>query len=141
MIDRYRPFAIFLIAACAHLTGAAGPNPLGTWRCANNSYSDQPCPGGKAIDASDPRSAADRRAAEAATRRERSAAEALERQRLKREALARRGSQPIVIGKAPAAPERQATKPDKKKKKKSGREPEYFTAHDPEAAHSNKRKK
>ena len=149
MIHRYRHLAIFLMATCAHLPGAAAPNALGTWRCAHNSYSDQPCTGGKAIDVADPRSNADRRASDAVTRRDRAAADALERERLQRETLARRDGRPIVFGKAPVEPApssgRHEAKPNKKTKKgeKSAKEPSYFTAYDPQAggAPATKRKK
>ncbi len=130
--------AFFLIAACVHLTGPAAANASETWRC-GNSYSDQPCPGGKAIDASDPRNSADRRAADAATRRDRAAADTLERERLRREAMARQQSQPIVIAKERVAVSQ--PKPHAGKKKRGRREPEYFTAHDPEAALKKRKKK
>lgn len=138
MIVRYRQFAIFLIATCACLTGVAGQNATATWRC-GNSYGDQACASGKTVEAADLPSAADRRARDAATRRERATADALEHDRLQREAQARRESRPIVIGKTPPAPAISAPKPGKTVRK-TGKAPEYFTAHGPQAA-SEKRKK
>lgn len=130
--------AIILIAIYAHMTGAAAQTASETWRC-GNSYSDQPCPGGKAVEAADPRSSADRRAADADTRRDRASAEVLERDRLRRDAVARRQSQPIVIAREPVAGP--PPKPLEAKKKKGRKEPEYFTAHDPEAALKKRKKK
>ena len=142
MIDRYpRPAVLVALAAAAgvHMASAA-PNAFGTWRCANNTYTDQPCADGKSIDATDTRSDADRRAADAATRRARAAADAQEKERVKREERAWREGRPAVI--ARPAPEGIAAKPTVKpaRKKKGGKEPEFFTAHDPQAAAANRKR-
>lgn len=124
--------AIFFIAACAHSTGAAAPNGTETRRCPDNSYSDRPCAGGKAVNVGDPRSDTDRRAADAATRRDRDAADALERSRLKQEAREHRASHLTVIGKPPAAEAAPAPHARRPVAKKRGRkESEYFTARGP----------
>ena len=78
------PVAIFLIAICAPLAGAAAAHTAETWRC-GNTYTDQPCKGGKAVDVDDSRSEADRRASDAATRRAEVRSAELERTRLKLE--------------------------------------------------------
>jgi hypothetical protein len=77
-----RTIAIFLIAGYAHLAPAAAQNASGTWRC-GNTYTDQPCKGGKPVEVNDARSEADRRAADAATRRNEKRADELERSRVK----------------------------------------------------------
>ncbi|MGJ7496683.1 hypothetical protein ACSFA8_16550 [Variovorax sp. RT4R15] len=76
--------AIFLIAICAHLTGVTDAHAAETWRC-GNTYTDQPCKGGKAVEVDDSRSEADRRASDAATRRAEVRSVELERTRLKQE--------------------------------------------------------
>ena len=78
------PVAILLIAICAPLAGAAAAHAAETWRC-GNTYTDQPCKGGKAVDVDDSRSEADRRASDAATRRAEVRSAELERTRLKLE--------------------------------------------------------
>lgn len=82
MTKTVNTIAIFLIASFAHLAGAAAQNAQGTWRC-GNTYTDQPCKGGKEVSVDDARSDADRRAADAATRRNERRADELERSRLK----------------------------------------------------------
>ncbi|MFP5477150.1 MAG: hypothetical protein ACLGJD_26210, partial [Gammaproteobacteria bacterium] len=77
----------------AALLGAAlgGWMPLSAaaqaiYRC-GNSYSQQPCPGGKIVDADDSRSASQKSQTDQAVRRDAKAAEALENARLKEEAI------------------------------------------------------
>ena len=62
------------------------------YRC-GNSYSQQPCPGGNAIDTSDPRTPEQRKAAEDGARHERRTADSLEKDRLKEEAAAIRAAE------------------------------------------------
>lgn len=90
MSTTHRATAIFLIATSAYLAPAAAQNSSGTWRC-GNSYSDQPCKGGKAVEVDDARSEADRSAADSATRHAEKRGDELERSRTKldREVAAR----------------------------------------------------
>ena len=83
MAEPSRTLAIFSMAICAHLAGAATAGAQ-TWRC-GNTYTDQPCQGGKAVDVDDSRSEADRRASDAATRRAAVQSTQMERTRLKLE--------------------------------------------------------
>lgn len=148
--------AIILIATCAHLAGAAGQNDSknsgGTWRC-GNSYSDQPCTGGRAVDVQDPRSAADQRAEQRAqdarTRDTQRQADAMARERRSLEAQAAR-QRPAVIAPPPAHPapppparESTAKRPKTHKPKKRAQgESEAFSASKPaEPAASEKKKK
>lgn len=62
------------------------------YRC-GNSYSQQPCPGGNAVDATDPRSPEQQKAAQQGARHERRVADALEKQRIKEEEAAVRAAQ------------------------------------------------
>ncbi len=55
-----------------------------TWRC-GDSYTDQPCNGGKAVTVDDTRSDQDRQASDLATRRAESRGDQLERSRQRRE--------------------------------------------------------
>lgn len=77
-----KTIAIFLIACCPYVSTATAQNSQGTWRC-GNTYTDQPCKGGNPVNVDDARSDADRRAADAATRRNERRADDLERSRLK----------------------------------------------------------
>ena len=144
MIDRLSRLAMldtWATAASIHLTSGAAPNALGTWRCANNTYTDQPCADGKAVDATDTRSEADRRAADAATRRARATADAQEKERVRREERAWREGRPAFITKP--APEVVAARPvvAPTRKKRGGKEPAFFTAHDPQAATAGRKKR
>ena len=81
------PAAALLIALGAHLAPAGAqkaPDNGQAWRC-GNSYGDQPCQGGRTVAVADPRSEADVRAAQAATRRSELRGDELERSRLRQE--------------------------------------------------------
>ena len=79
--------AIFLIAACAYSNGVAAQGSAKTWRC-GSTYSDRPCEGGRTVKVDDPRSDADRRAAEASAKSNSAQADKLERSRLSLEKAA-----------------------------------------------------
>lgn len=78
--------AIFSIAigVCSADAAAQGAN---TWRC-GNTYSDQPCEGGRTVKVDDRRSDEDRRAADAGTRGVQTQADRMERNRLSLEKAA-----------------------------------------------------
>ena len=76
--------SLFLALALATPTQAQT-----VYRC-GNSYSQQPCPGGSAIDANDSRTAEQRRAHEESVRKEQRAGDMLEKNRMKEEAAAAR---------------------------------------------------
>lgn len=118
--------ATLLIAASAASTGAKAQN---VYRC-GDSYSQSPCAGGVAVDASDSRTRAQQAQAAADTARARQAANALEKDRLKQEEAAARADRQATqtdVGKAPAAAH--DTKPAHTHKKKPAKQPPYFTAH------------
>jgi hypothetical protein len=79
-----------------------------TYRC-GNSYSQQPCPGGSAVDASDSRTPEQRKAHELSTKNEKRAADTLEKNRLKDEAGATRAAE--QADKSQRAAEKAAQKP------------------------------
>jgi hypothetical protein len=76
-------FAITAVVsiACGVFGPSASAQGSTAYRC-GNTYGDQPCAGGKRLKVDDARSDEDRRAAEAATRRNEARADQLERSRL-----------------------------------------------------------
>ncbi|HEX7866271.1 MAG TPA: hypothetical protein VF555_15055 [Variovorax sp.] len=79
--------AIFSVATCFYSTGVLAQGAAKTWRC-GNTYSDQPCEGGKTVKVNDHRSDEDRRAADTGTRNNQTQADRLERSRLSLEKAA-----------------------------------------------------
>ena len=75
------PIATFLIATNLITTGVWGQN---IYKC-GNTYSQQPCPGGTLVDASDARTSEQKKASDLASQRNAKAADALEQARLKKE--------------------------------------------------------
>ncbi len=128
---------VLLAAACIPWAVlAAEPGAAGTWRC-GNTYTDQPCKGGKAIDFEDPRSAAQKREADGATLQAREAADRLERERIRQESVAsRRKATLIGDPPGPAQPKRMLAKTERKNR--SRQQPDYFSAHDPVTTAKNK---
>lgn len=113
------------------------------YRC-GESYSQQPCPGGKEIQADDPRSAGQRSQTSEAARRDAQAADAMEKARLKEEAKPAQAILPparvetpeqppgpagaAAMAKKPAhftavSPAKKATAQPGKKKKKAKKKP------------------
>ena len=78
--------AILSVAIGACSTGAAAQG-TGTWRC-GNTYSDQPCEGGRTVKVDDRRSDEDRRAADAGIHSAQTQADRMERSRLSLEKAA-----------------------------------------------------
>jgi len=117
----------------------AVPAPAQTvYRC-GNSYSQQPCPGGTAIDTSDQRTPEQRKAAADGAQHQRRTADTLEKQRVKDEVSASRAAQQIEKAEQAAAAKRAAQQAAQQKEKareqkttRTGRrqEPRYFTARD-----------
>lgn len=73
------------LLGAALAAGAATAGAEGIYRC-GDSYSQQPCPGGKLVDAADARSAGQKSQTDQAVRRDAKAADAMEKARLKEEA-------------------------------------------------------
>ena len=121
------PAKTILIATLALAAAAASGQTV--HRC-GSSYSSQPCPGGTAIDVSDPSTPVEARQAGAAAAADQKRADAMEKERLAREKNAPRA---VVIGPkepAPQAASKGAAKDAGKKKK----DPELFTATAPKKA-------
>jgi len=117
--------ATLLIAVCTLSTGARAQT---VYRC-GNSYSQSPCAGGAAVDASDSRSRAQQAQAEADTARARQSANALEKDRLKQEEAAARADRRAPQADANKAQAAAVPKPAHTSKKKPAKQPPYFTAH------------
>jgi hypothetical protein len=118
-----------LLFATLALAGAMASGQT-VYRC-GNSYGTQPCTGGAAFDASDPRTPADAARADQVSAEEAKRADAMEKARLAREKEAPKA---LVIG--PKEAKEPAKAPDdKKKKKKKGKpeDPDVFTAKAPKA--------
>lgn len=126
-----------LVLAVLGLLAGAGAQAADTvYRCGPEgrvTYSNQPCEGGRAFDAADPRSEAQRAAARRVAQREGEAGAALARENREREAAeakAVRGQRPAGIGATAGAqdaqaskPKRPADKPEKARKRKAGKPP------------------
>ncbi len=118
-MTRILVLAMFLIAAHAHPVRAYAQN---VYKC-GETYSQQPCAGGKAVAVDDARSELQKSQSGAAARRDAKTADAMEKARVKQE------SQPaqayIPPAKAQPQPEQ---KPERKARKSKKKKPEYFTA-------------
>ena len=109
-----------IIIAAALAAAATGADAQQVYRC-GSSYSQQPCPGGTTIAATDPGGDAAR--ARAAAKVDAQRAAEFEKARLAREKQA-----PKAIVMAAPAPAQAASNAVQKKPAKKGRKPEYFTA-------------
>ncbi len=104
--------AIITLGLCTSLPAQT------VYRC-GNSYSQTPCPGGSAVDATDSRTPEQRKAHEASVRQEKRAGDSLEKSRLKEEAAARKAAEQADKAQRDAdKAERQAAE----KKKSGGKE-------------------
>ena len=103
-------FAVVLCAAAlAHAGAAAQP----AWRCGPDGriYQQEPCAGGRPVDAADPRSEGDRRAAREAAKADARLADGLERERRSREAVRPAGASGFNARPVPVAAPASAPKP------------------------------
>jgi hypothetical protein len=122
------PKPMLVAAALALAASWAGGQTV--YRC-GNSYSQQPCPGGTAVDVSDPRTRADAVRAGKATAADVKRADMLAKERAEE---AKNAPKAIVIGPATSVAAKDKPAEDaKEKKKKKGAESEPFTAVAPKA--------
>jgi hypothetical protein len=136
MKNRTTTIAAAAITSC--LLGLPAAAVAATWRC-GNTYSDQPCEGGKALALDDTRDAAQKRDADRTTREAEAAGQRMERERLQLEKA--QASRPTLIDSRPAAPRPEPAAQAKGKGKKGKKEAEYFSAHDPVATAKKKAEK
>ncbi len=120
--------AIVCLALCTWIGAVQAQDASGAWRC-GNTYTDQPCTGGRAVALDAAPSADQAREAERNTRRTQAAADRMERDRLRQE----RAAPPPLIhlprptnAAAPAEPAHPTAR-----KKKGRKEPDFFTAAGP----------
>jgi hypothetical protein len=118
--------------------GAGNASAQAIYRCGDNSYSQQPCEGGRPVRADDPRTPQQQTDSIAATRREAAMADAMEQSRLQRQAQAERAltaaERPVAAQRA-AAPAADTLKQPSKRpsKSKTQHRPEVFVASVPGA--------
>ena len=143
-----RYIAIVGAFACAVSGLAAAQTTTGTdtWRC-GNTYTDQPCTGGKAVNVDDARSAAEQRAAERQVRDAGRHADALARERRALEARSVNQGPAVIARPEPAfaqpspRADKVASKPRLDKPKKPRMAGDAFTAHDPSNPPATKKKR
>lgn len=115
-----------LALACTGVAVSAAP----VYRCGGGTYSQTPCPGGTVVDATDPRSAAQRAEARRVAAAEKRRARELERERLAQEK--RSAKQPAIASLGPQrsaqAPAAAASKPAGKAKRATKPQNEDFKA-------------
>jgi wyosine [tRNA(Phe)-imidazoG37] synthetase (radical SAM superfamily) len=116
------PIALFFIAACVFPSMACAAN---VYKC-GNSYSQVPCPGAVEINTSGSPDAMRQRAARKEAEKEKKAANAMEKQRLAEERAELKAQQQAE--KARLVPLKADEKESPNTKKKSPKEPPYFTA-------------
>jgi hypothetical protein len=135
------PIAALLAAACIQLAPPTAHAGTETWRC-GNTYTDQPCRDGRIVDLEDARNAAQKREADGTTREARAAADRLERERIRLESAQARRAATLIDNRPLDAKPAAAQGPGvAQKKKKSKKEPDYFSAHDPVATAKKKAEK
>ncbi|MGJ7483702.1 hypothetical protein ACSFA2_00485 [Variovorax sp. LT2P21] len=135
---RHQRIAIVCMALCTWIGTVQAQEASGAWRC-GNTYTDQPCKGGKAVALDEAPSADQAREAERATRRTQAAADRMERDRLRQEKAA---PSPLIHLPKPT----QAVSPAEPahptaKKKKGRKEPDFFTAAGPGTSKKKKAEK
>jgi len=120
-----RAAAWILLAAMSCAAEAAGP----VYRCGRD-YSQTPCPGGKVVDATDPRTAAQRAEAKRVAARERKLAAEMESDR-RRQAAAEKPALAADLVPRAAAPASAPAKPKKKHARTKPASGADFTAVEP----------
>ncbi len=127
-----RRVGTILIGLCAPFAlGAGGASAQAVYRCADNSYGQQPCDGGRQVRADDPRTPQQQLDSISATRREAATADAMEQSRLQRQAQAERAlaaAERPVAAQIAAAPAPDKPNPQSPSKSKSTQRPKVFVA-------------
>ena len=118
------------LAALSSSGFAAGPNER-AYRC-GNTYSQTPCPGGKAVETSDARSKDQKAQADAANKRTQRMADSMEKSREKREAEQRKAAlKEIDKSAAKTVAKDPKSNASEAKPKKKTKQPDNFTAKTP----------
>lgn len=111
-----------MLLACAGVPAQSSEAPV--YRC-GSTYSSTPCPGGKPVDATDPRSAAQQNEGRAAQQRDARMADQLAAERRARDKAAA-GQQAAGIGPLAAKPAAPAASKAKKKTNKQPKQPKHM---------------
>jgi hypothetical protein len=111
-----RAAAILIVASTAATFVASAAAPI--YRC-GQTYTQTPCPGGRLVDSSDPRTAAQRAEAKRVAEREKKLAAQMERERVAKEKAAKPASANGFDARAAPAPEAASTPAKAKKRSKS----------------------
>lgn len=127
-----KPWIPALTLAFASLSASAAP----VYRCGGGTYSQTPCPGGTMVEATDPRSAAQRAEARRVAAAEKRRAREMERERLAQEK--RSAKEPAIASLGPErsakTPAQAASKPSSKAKRGTKPQTEDFRAVAPKTA-------
>lgn len=124
-----RRAAIVLAAAYVQPAAVAVESAPGTWRC-GNTYTDQPCKGGKVLSVDDARHATQKHEADKTTREAQASADRMERDRMRLEStLGQRHA--TLIDNKPHRVGSSSGSGSALKKKKGSKRPEEFSAHSP----------
>ena len=125
MRSQQRPWSVgaclaWSLAACSALApGLAQAQDTAAYRC-GNTYQSKPCPGGVPVDVADPRSAEQRRDAQAAAKRDEALARRMAQDRQAAEREARRQGGAVNVGpRAAPAPAKPASAAKAQKKHKT----------------------
>ena len=120
-------YVIFSIAPCFLSTGATAEN---IYKC-KDSYSQTPCPGGALIDVTDPRTGAQKMAADQATIQDARTADRMGKARIQQEKEDLAANTPQVTPNKKASSSHTPKPKGKLKMKKKPKMPEDFTARAP----------
>jgi hypothetical protein len=114
-----------IVAMAAAIGWGATASAQGIWRC-GDSYTQQPCPGGRPVEAQDSRTSAERQQTLQAVERDTRMGESLEKSRVQAEA------QPAPAYMPPPKPDALSADPgDRAPAAKSAKKTPYFTAMSP----------
>ena len=120
MVKNPRAWILVALAAAWGLPSPAQP----VYRC-GDSYSQQPCPGGRQVDTQDSRTPAQRAQTDEAVKRQAVVADQMEKARLKEEA------RPASLGLPPPKVEAAQEAADRTQSTAKAKKPKYFTATSP----------
>jgi hypothetical protein len=120
-------YVIFSMVTCFLSTGATAEN---IYKC-KDSYSQTPCPGGTRMDVTDPRTSAQKMAADQATLQDARTADRMEKARIQQEQADLAANTPLASPKKKASSSHTPKPKIKLKVKKNPKTPDDFTARAP----------
>jgi hypothetical protein len=124
--------------ACLQWAAFAADGASGTWRC-GNTYTDQPCQGGKALNVENPRDTDQKRSADQTTRDAQTAADRMERDRIRLESISSRKRASLIDNKPqPTATESFSSDKNDAQKPKKGKKDTVYVRGQPSATPTKK---